>query len=59
MKENGKPKKLKIVVLGNKSVGKSSIIRRYVVDDFTTDIQVLSKVSRQPLGLIICPKLLN
>lgn len=41
MKENSRGKKLKIVVLGNKAVGKSSIIRRYTLDDFSEDIQVL------------------
>lgn len=41
MKENSKGGKLKIVVLGNKAVGKSSIIRRYTLDDFSEDIQVL------------------
>lgn len=42
MKENnGKLKKFKIVILGNKAVGKSSIIRRYTLDDFSEDIQVI------------------
>lgn len=59
MKESNKTKKLKIVVLGNKSVGKSSIIRRFVLDDFISDIQVLPLISRQPLGSITCPKLLK
>ncbi len=34
MQDSKKPKKLKIVLLGNRAVGKSSIIRRYILDDF-------------------------
>lgn len=59
MKESNKTKKLKIVVLGSKSVGKSSIIRRFVLDDFISDIQVPASISRPPLESIICPKLLK
>jgi GTPase SAR1 family protein len=35
-----KPQKIKIILLGNRSVGKSSIIRRFVLDDFPLDVQV-------------------
>lgn len=40
MQNSSKPRKFKIVLLGNRAVGKSSIIRRYVLDDFPKDIQV-------------------
>lgn len=40
MQKFHKPKKLKIVLLGNRAVGKSSIIRRFVLDDFPQDLQV-------------------
>jgi len=54
-----KPKKIKIVLLGNRSVGKSSIIRRFILDDFPHDIQVTFILLSQLLGLIICPKPLH
>lgn len=41
MQNSNKPRKFKIVLLGNRAVGKSSIIRRYILDDFPHEIQVV------------------
>lgn len=46
-----KTKKLKIVLLGNRSVGKSSIIRRFVLDDFPHDIQVFIHLIQPTVGV--------
>lgn len=40
MRNSNKPKKFKIVLLGNRAVGKSSMIRRFAFDDFPQSIQV-------------------
>jgi len=48
MQKITKVPKIKVILLGNRSVGKSSIIRRFVLDDFTLNIQVKIKLfSRQ------------
>lgn len=51
-----KPEKLKIVLLGNRSVGKSSIIRRFILDDFIHDMQVLALIFSQLSVLITYQK---
>ncbi len=48
MQKITKVPKIKVILLGNRSVGKSSIIRRFVLDDFPLNIQVKIKLfSRQ------------
>lgn len=46
-----KPQKIKIILLGNRSVGKSSIIRRFVLDDFPLDVQVLNNTIQPTVGV--------
>lgn len=57
MQNSNKPKKLKVVLLGNRAVGKSSIIRRFVFNEFPQEIQVFLHLPSLLLLSITCRKL--
>lgn len=59
MSEHSKPRKLKIVLLGNRAVGKSSIIRRYILDEFSPNVQVNLYLFSQLSESITCRKWLH
>ena len=48
--------KVKIVLLGGQSVGKSSIIEKYIHDNFDETANVTIIPCSQPSGLISLPK---
>ena len=48
---------VKIVLLGDRAVGKTSIIRRYISDEFDGHQNVFLILFRLQLELIICSRL--
>jgi GTPase SAR1 family protein len=59
MQKITKVPKIKVILLGNRSVGKSSIIRRFVLDDFPLNIQVKIKLFSRQYQWITCRKQFN
>jgi GTPase SAR1 family protein len=49
--------KFKIVMVGDQNAGKSSIIIRYVKNDFDRTSNVSSSIYSQPLGSISLPRI--
>ena len=52
----GNPIKCKIVLVGDQSVGKTSIINRFIFDNFTGHEQVLFVLCSQPSESTSCPR---